>query len=215
VQHNNTDQVVWAKISSTYGFIVSTHDKNQPLNSAAHTPKRGNGALLTPIPPQILNTLLLLHPTVPKAQTLGHTKDMDKFTDKPTMSSTSGSLDQNGSSTSVPPSYLNEAKSHDTSNKLASTNSKNSQTNFSPSFSKPETGLRQRNIRPSDTSNSQDDTISVRLRHKPHRMETPQPKPRPSWLILALSSGTFAALNGAFAKLYCFLFLILYTSQPP
>ena len=34
------------------------------------------------------------------------------------------------------------------------------------------------------------------------KMEVPQTKKRPSWLFLALASGAFAALNGAFAKLY-------------
>ena len=49
-------------------------------------------------------------------------------------------------------------------------------------------------VDPTSTSSN-----TSRLKEK---MEVATPRTRPSWLILALASGCFAALNGVFAKLY-------------
>ena len=47
------------------------------------------------------------------------------------------------------------------------------------------------------------------------KMETPRPRARPQWLMLAIASGCFAALNGVFAKLYVSTHTLTLTSLNP
>ena len=37
------------------------------------------------------------------------------------------------------------------------------------------------------------------------KQEQPQQTHQPRWLLLAIASGTFAAMNGVFAKLYVYM----------
>ncbi|KAI4145111.1 MAG: hypothetical protein LQ340_006407, partial [Diploschistes diacapsis] len=70
---------------------------------------------------------------------------------------------------------------------------------FTPKSQKVE--LRQRNKGAESRTYSTGPHALLSSPPQEKRMEVPEAKPRPSWLFLALASGAFAALNGAFAKL--------------
>lgn len=82
----------------------------------------------------------------------------------------------------------------------------------SRSFSQSENlELRKRLVKGQDLDGSGDPQFASQNREE---MEVPETKKRPSWLILALASGAFAALNGAFAKLYVLPFEKRRTTRP-
>ena len=85
-----------------------------------------------------------------------------------------------------------------------STTSTSSRSQKEPYKSKVELRQRKRSIRSQKQTVefSSDPRAAPPPRTPARKMEEPHPKTRPSWLVLALASGAFAAFNGAFAKLY-------------
>ena len=117
-----------------------------------------------------------------------------------TLKSTSTSLHSNESANVIPVSV-----------QLNATHQQSSSSSTDPSLSsstQPNLELRQRK-RGTDSRTTASSEPDAALPHpRQRKMEAPEPKTRPAWLLLALASGGFAALNGAFAKLYVRVSLI-------